>query len=109
MNESQRKTLANIEEFGCSVLNIAAEDDLAPFTYSVGITQTSQAPEVVVIGLKSELAGSVVNEYNRRVRAGERFVPGQRYSGFLTGFDVEAVQVDRSFYDEYFGVKLWLY
>jgi hypothetical protein len=109
MDEGDRKTLEHIEKFGCSVLHIAAEGDLPPFTYSVGITQTAKAPEVVVIGLKRELAHSVVNEYHRRVRDGEVFVPGQRYSGFIGDFEMEAQKVDRSFYKEYFGYDLWLY
>ena len=109
VDESDRRTIDHIERFGCSVLHIAAEDELPPFTYSVGITRTSSAPEVVVVGLKREIAHYVVNEYNRRVRAGESLVPGQRYSGFIDGFEVEGVQVDRSFYEEYFGHNLWLY
>lgn len=111
MNESdfEQKTLENIEAFGCSVLHIAAEDDLPPFSYSVGITKTSKAPELVVIGLKQPIAHFIVNEYNRRVRSGDKFVSGNRYSGFIEGFELQAQQVDPAFYDEYFGYNLWLY
>lgn len=108
-SEFERKTLENIESFGCSVLHIAAEDDLPPFTYSVGIQKSSNAPELVVIGLKQPIAHFIVNEYNRRVRVGEIFVDGERYSGFIEGFEVLARKVDPSFYDEYFGYDLWLY
>jgi hypothetical protein len=55
------------------------------------------------------MAHFVVNEYNRRVQAGEAFVPGKRYAGFLEGFEVEVRSVDSSFYEEYFGYDLWLY
>ena len=108
-SEFERKTLANIEEFGCSVLHIAAEDDLPPFTYSVGITKSSNAPELVVIGLKQPIAHFIINEYNRRVRSGEQFIDSERYSGFIEGFEILAKKVDPSFYDEYFGYDLWLY
>lgn len=111
MNDSEfeQKTLENIDKFGCSVLHIAAEDDLPPFAYSVGITKTSAAPELVVIGLKQPISHFIVNEYNRRVRSGETFVSGNRYSGFIEGFEVQAQKVDPSFYEEYFGFNLWLY
>jgi hypothetical protein len=108
-SEFERKTLANIEEFGCSVLHIAAEDDLPPFSYSVGITKVSKAPELVVIGLKQPIAHFIVNEYNKRVRSGEQFVSGNRYSDFIEGFEVQAQTVDPSFYSEYVGYNLWLY
>lgn len=108
-SEFERETLENIEAFGCAVLHIAAEDDLPPFSYSVGITKTSNAPELVVIGLKQPIAHFIINEYNKRVRTGERFVSGNRYSGFIKDFEVQAQKVDPSFYDEYFGYNLWLY
>src|SRR5205085_7317303 len=80
-----------------------------PFAYSIGITQQTGEPEVFVIGLKRELAHSVVNEYNTRVRAGDRFSAGNLYSGFLGGFDVLAEEVPIAEYDEYFGQCLKYY
>ena len=109
MDESDREILEDIEQFGCSVMHIAAEDDLPPFAFSVGISRTSKVPEVVVVGLKQPLAHFVVNEYNRRVREGEFFVSGQKYAGFIEGFDVLVESVHASNYDEYFGYNLWLY
>jgi len=106
MDDTDRKTPEYIDKFGCSVMHIAAEDDLPPFSYSVGIQRTSGAPEVVLIGLQRELAHSVINQYNDRVRAGEKFLPGQGYAGFLGGFDVIFKKVDTAYYDEYFGVAL---
>ena len=109
MEESDRTTLENIDRFGCSVIHVSAEADLPPFSYSVGITKSCAAPEVVVVGLKQPVAHFIVNEYNRRARAGEVFHPGERYAGFIEGFEVIAESVDESFYEEYFGRNLWLY
>ena len=109
MDESDRKLIENIEKFGCQVMHISAEDDLPPFAYSVGISKTSQAPEVVVIGLKQAMAHFVVNEYNNRVRNGEKFVPGERYTDFIDDFEMQVTVVHKSHYEEYFGVALWLY
>ena len=109
MDDSDRKTLEDIERYGCSVMHVSAEGDLPPFSYSVGITKSSGAPEVVVIGLKQPMAHFVVNEYNSRVRAGEVFRAGQKYSGFIGGFDMLAIPVEREHYPEYFGFDLWLY
>jgi hypothetical protein len=109
MDDSDRKVLENIERFGCSVMHIAAEEGLPPFAFSVGITKTSSAPEVIVVGLKQPMAHFVVNEYNRRIRAGEPVAAGQKYSGFIEGFDVLAERVHTSNYHEYLGYNLWLY
>jgi Domain of unknown function (DUF4262) len=109
MDEPDRKILEDIEKFGCSVMHIAAEDDLPPFAFSVGITRSANAPEVIVIGLKEPMAHFVVNEYNRRVRGGEAVTPGQKYTGFVEGFEVLGIDVHASNYDEYLGYNLWLY
>lgn len=110
MDESERKTLADIEQYGCSVMHVHDPDErLPPFSYSIGVSKSSGAPEVVVVGLSQPLAHFIVNEYNDRVRAGEVFRVGHRYGGFIEGFDVLVVAVERKHYPDYFGYNLWLY
>jgi hypothetical protein len=109
MPSRHSQTQANIERFGCLVMHVSAEEDLPPFAFSVGIEATSNAPEIVVIGLKQAVAHFIVNEYNRRVRAGEVLQPGSRYEGFIEGFDVAIIDVHKDFYSEYFGYNLWYY
>jgi len=110
MTDSDKKVLSDIDEFGCHVISVFDPDDVLPqFTYSVGVQKSSGEPEVVVFGLKSTLAKSVVNNYNSRVRAGERFEAGRQYADFLEGFMVFFEPVDRQHYKEHFGYDLWLY
>ena len=114
MNEEREraanaKALSNIEQYGCHVIHVAGEGELPPFSYSVGIQRTSAVPEIVVIGLKQPISHFAVNEYNRRVRDGERFSHDQSASGFLEGFDVLFLNVGRIHYRDYFGWNRWLY
>lgn len=109
VDKGEEKALKDINTYGCHVISVLEDDEHPPFTYSIGIEQTTGEPEMIVAGLKRELAHWMINEYNSRVRAGERFVPGQRYSGFLDEFDVEVRLVDKSHYKAYFGWGLWLY
>ena len=109
MDESDRKTLDDIEKYGCHVVGVMAEDDLPPFAYSVGIQQKTTKPELIVIGLKHELAHSIINDYNQRVVSGEVFEPGKRYAGFIEGFECELRVVHSSHYKEHLGYCHWLY
>jgi hypothetical protein len=84
MESGDEKVLADIEQYGCHVIHVLENETGPPFSYSVGVQKTSGAPEVIVIGLKQPIAHFVVNEYNTRVRAGERFAAGGRYEGFLS-------------------------
>lgn len=87
--ENDKKVAKDIREYGCHVISVVDPEGKQPhFTYSVGIYETSQAPEAIVVGLRPELGAYMVNEYNRRLRAGEVFHRGQRYEGFLEGFSV---------------------
>ncbi|MBO6777748.1 MAG: DUF4262 domain-containing protein [Marinibacterium sp.] len=106
----EEKALADIQEHGCHVLYIFDENGVEPdFTYSIGIEPTSKQPELIVTGLRIELAHWIINEYNARVRAGETFAPGERYSGFLEKADVSYKVMSKKHYDEYLGWRIWLY
>ena len=109
MDAAEQKTMNDIAKYGCHVIYVLAEKDFPPFAYSVGIQRSSGCPEVVVIGLKHPLAHSIVNVYNNRIKAGERFVPGARYGEFIGGFEVTFEKVHRKHYEDYFGWNRWLY
>lgn len=103
------KALADIEKFGCHILHVM-EDETGPrFSYSIGIEKSSRQPELIVTGLKRELAHSIINEYNDRIRNGESFEPDKIYSGFIGEFDVLFRPVLKEHYEEYFGWGRWLY
>lgn len=104
------RTKQDIAKYGCSVMHVFdAESDLPPFAYSIGIQQETGAPEVVVIGLKQQMAHYVINEYNNRVRVGERFEVGKYYEGFLEGFEIYIGAVPQSVYRDYFGQNIDFY
>ena len=105
----EAKALADIEKYGCHVINVLADGDLPPFCYSVGIQKSCGAPELIVIGLKAELAHFMINEYNNRVKDGGPLQIGKYYSGFIEGFDCLLQSVDKKHYGEYFGWDTWLY
>lgn len=110
MNEYEKNILSNIDAYGCSVTSVFDPDgEEPPFTYSIGIGKSAQAPELIVVGLKPELSHWLVNEYNRRVRGGERFQPGVLYLGFLEGFAVQFGPVNREFREEYMRSATWLH
>ena len=109
MDQHEEKALKDIEDYGCHILHVMEEDDFPVFTYSIGIERSSGQPEIIITGLKQEIAHWIANEYNNRVKAGEVFKPDQYYSGFLEGFEVTFKEVEQKHYSEYFGWGNWLY
>ena len=109
MDEHDQRALDNIEKYGCHVMNVMEEGDLAGFTYSIGISSKQNRPDVVVMGLKKELAHSMVNNYKDRLLKGEVFEPGKLYSDFLGDFDICFIKVAKKHFKEHFGWGLWLH
>lgn len=111
MTEEQqnKKALNDVDAYGCHILQIMAESGLPPFAYSIGIEATSHQPDLLVIGLNLDVGQWIINEYNRRVREGEVFVPNTPYEGFLEGFRVFFSPMLKEHYREYLGWGRWLY
>jgi len=109
MDKFEEKALNDINEYGCHILHVMEEDNYPRFTYSIGIEKISNQPEIIITGLKQEIAHWMVNEYNSRVKAGEVFKAGEFYSDFLEGFEVTFREVEKKHYSEYFGWGNWLY
>jgi len=109
VDAGEQKALDDIATHGYHIINVSAEGELPSFSYSVGIQQSTQRPEAIVIGLKYPIAMFVINEYNARLTGGESFEVGKFYSGFVEGFDCYIEQVHKKHYREYFGWDIWLY
>lgn len=109
MDPGEEKALEDIDKYGCHILHVFEGEGNPRFTYSIGIEKTTGRPELIVTGLKRELAQSIINEYNRRVRSGETFQVDEYYDGFLGGFQVTLKRMEKKHYREYLGWALWLY
>ncbi len=109
MDKLKQETLNNISHYGCHILHVMAEGELPPFSYSIGIEKNFCFPELVVVGLKRELAHGIINEYKHRIKCGELFEPNHFYPGFLEGFNVYFIEVASKHYSAYFGWGRGLY
>ncbi len=109
--EERKLIETNILRFGCHVIHVLPREneDFSPWAYSIGIERWAGAPECLVIGLRHELAHSIINDYCRRVSAGEEMPPGSRQPGFLEGFDCEVRSVPKRKYKGYVGRALAYY
>ena len=67
MDERERKTHADIKEFGWHVLLIPEDEQGPAFAYSVGLQKTFNHPEILVLGLDINLMHRMVNGIGDRV------------------------------------------
>lgn len=110
ITDIHRKALADIESYGLSVMSVFdPEQKLPPFTYSIGVYQTQQQPELLVIGLEHKLAHRLTNLYAARLTEGWRPQFGQDEPGFLEGFAVRFEPLSPDSVEPYMRLDFWLY
>jgi len=99
----------NIEKFGCHLALLEADNYMPAFAYSIGLYEKFNHPEIICFGLSTDLLGSLLNHASQLIKGGETLSPGKTYSGFLEGFDVRFIPVDKDFYPDYLGYGCWYY
>jgi len=100
--ENDKRVAEDVRTYGCHVISVFDPTERHPFfSYSIGIQETSGCPDAIVVGLKSQLGGFIINEYNRQVRSGIRFERGRLYEGFLEGFLVYVEPAQRALLKDY--------
>ncbi len=83
--DGDAKALADIEKYGLHVISVMEDGEHAPFSYSIGIGQSLGMPELIIIGLKNNVAHSAINECYRQMKEGGQVAPGARVAGLLGG------------------------
>ena len=102
--------LGDIKRVGWSVIQINPDHPgTEPFySFSLGLFHTHKHPEIILIGLRHEVAGVIINSIGAAVMLGQRMKPGRTYEEF-TSVPVAFVEVDPAYYEEYVGYARWLY
>lgn len=109
-DEHDRRVLGDIKRVGWSVLNIEPDDPTTEFAYSfsVGMYHTHGHPEIIVVGLPHEVAGTIINTIGAFVILGNRIEPDRHYDDFTNAGNVFKVVHPRH-YEAYCGYARWLY
>src|SRR5437667_10027912 len=60
-DDGERKVLDDIAKYGWHCLNILEENGQPPWAFSIGLFQTWKHPELIVFGLKRDVAHEILN------------------------------------------------
>ena len=108
MTATEQKVLSDVEEFGWHIVTVGAEDG-PDFGFKIGLHQTFSHPEILMIGLSSDLLRKVLNVVGGNVKSGARYSAGASYSGILEGFECAFRAVPRDRFAEYLGYAIRFY
>lgn len=99
----------NIENYGCHLTLIEADNYLPSFVYSIGLYKKFGHPEIICFGLNNNVAASIINHACDLIKNGETLTAGKLYRGFLEDFPIQFIQVDKEYYQNYVGYAGWFY
>src|ERR1700743_139402 len=108
-NKVHTEILENIDKYGLTVRYVFDNKQNFQFSYSIGLYKAYRHPEIIMIGLKQELMHVVINNLADDIKNGKRYEAYSLSPDVLDGFECYFIEVDKSNYDAYVGVDLWLY
>ena len=100
---------ATIEKSGCYVVLIEADSYLPAFAYSIGLFEKFGHPEIICFGLPVNFCASIINNACEQIQQGEKFRPTVLYPGFVEGYHIQLLSVDKDYYQNYVGYGRWYY
>jgi hypothetical protein len=95
--------LSNIEKHGLGVQHVFGDETGSQFSYSIGLYQTYNHPEIIIIGLRQELSHILINNMANDIKNGMVYTPLNYYPNILDDFNCYFVNVSPSRYDDYVG------
>lgn len=107
--DSYKNSRANVEKFGLEVIHVMASNYLPSFSYSIGLAQTYQHPEIICIGLSKELTHKVINDIADLIKHNEKIESNMVYTDIFADSKAMFLKVDPRNIGDYFGTGLNYY
>ena len=108
-NRIKQQAQKNIELYGLHILHILGDAEGARFTYSIGLYKTFGHPEIILLGLKAEVAHSILNAMADVIRNHHSFNSYLFYDDVLDGYACYMLPVEQQHYDAYVGQAVSYY
>jgi hypothetical protein len=108
LSKADERTISHIEEFGCSVVNVARTNYGLGWSYTIGIFDTSGKPEIITVGLPPETAHLALNEAAKLSRDGFDLTQ-TRHRDLIGEVDCEFRPVDRKWVEHLMNWAVWYY
>ena len=109
LDPQERNFVAKIREHGWFFTNVFAESGSPGFCYTTGFWVTLGQPEIIIFGIKSEIAHAVASDMFQDLKAGRSKPLRTRSSEILGNHDAYLFPVDKAQYPEYLGWSRWFY
>jgi len=103
------KLLDDIEKYGCHIIQVREAGGHPGWSYTIGLGDILGCPELIVIGLKGNVALSLLNDCADRLQQGLRLESGSRAQGLLANVECEFRVIEKRWLKQTMGYARWFY
>jgi hypothetical protein len=109
-SEADETILRNVRKHGCHIVAIPRDERGPGYAFSIGLFANYGHAELVIFGLRADIAQTIINDVRDRAAAGHQFVDGDISDDILEGgYKVCFWDVPLEAYDSYLGTAIWFY
>ena len=109
LDADEKVFVAKIREHGWFRTSVSSDDEGPGFSYTSRLWVNTGKPEVIMFGMKSEVAHDVFWDLFRDAQAGHSLKQGVQLDEVFGNLPAYAFPVAKRFYREYLGWNQWLY
>lgn len=108
---SNEKIKGNIEQHGWHfVFVFDAKGQHEDFSYTIGLEENYNHPEILVFGLKKESAHAILSDIVEEIKAGAKMELNRKIGNVIGGsFEVLFMSIISSSYNQYLGAAVGYY
>ncbi|MEO8870047.1 MAG: DUF4262 domain-containing protein [Granulicella sp.] len=108
LSQQDEKAISNIEKYGCEVIQVMKSGAGPGWSYTLGVYDTCERPEIIVVGLIDETAHVLLNEAANALRNGIDLTEG-RHRDMIGDVECEFRPVDPKWVKHLMGWATWYY
>jgi hypothetical protein len=105
----ERKVLDDIAKYGWHCVNILEEADQPPWSFTIGLFESWKHPELVIFGLKRDIAHEILNIVAADLAAGKSPDLSRPNDDLAEGYSCMFLEVPKASYRKYVGFACWYY
>jgi hypothetical protein len=105
----ERKVLADINECGWSAVNIVEDDGHPPWTFTIGLFETWQHAELIVIGRSRATSYEILKTLVNEIETSSPIDLNEPDGYLILGMRCHFLEVSQHYYADYVGFARWYY
>ena len=108
-DEPERIVLTNVAEYGWHAVNVIEDCDYPPWSYTIGLFETWNFPELIIIGRSRATSQKMLETLANDVEMNGQPDVNDPEAHLLLGMKCRFVKVLPRYYSDYVGFALWYY